>query len=464
MEYIKKINFIKKLFSLKQEDEEIRRTEKFLNVILFFSIFVFFIINVIRLFDIFFYKNSGGIPLLATLSLLIFFIFLLFLSRKGKIKTASFLLILAFSVPTFYSLITWGADLPAGLILSVLLIILSGILLGQRSVFISTIIIAAFLIIISAYQSNGFLKTENYWRSAPVQIADALSHSLLIIIIAAASWLFCQEIKKSLNRARHSEAMLKKERDDLEITVNRRTKELLSSEAEKITQLYRLAEFGRLSSGIFHDLINPLSAISLNLEQIENEGDEKIKSVKSHLSQALVATHRMQGLISGIKNQISRKNCLSLFSINQEISQSLEILAYKARQAKAEIFFSPEKIFFLKGDALKFGQIITNILANAIEALCESIIREIKINLYEEEKYVVIKIKDSGKGISLKNQENIFKPFFSTKRLTDQGFGIGLAMTKNIIEKDFKGEIKVESELNKGACFIITLPKENKNI
>ncbi len=258
--------------------------------------------------------------------------------------------------------------------------------------------------------------------------------------------------------------MLKKERDDLEITVNRRTKELLSSEAEKITQLYRLAEFGRLSSGIFHDLINPLSAISLNLEQIENEGDEKIKSAKSHLSQALTATHKMQSLISGIKSQISRKNCLSLFSINQEISQSLEILAYKARQAQVEIFFAPEKIYFLKGDSIKFGQIITNILANAIEALSESIIKEIKINLSEEEKKIIIKIKDSGKGISLENQENIFKPFFSTKILTNQGFGIGLAMTKTIIEKDFKGEIKVESELNKGACFTITLPKENKNI
>lgn len=251
----------------------------------------------------------------------------------------------------------------------------------------------------------------------------------------------------------------------MEIKVEERTRELLHLETEKIKQLYRFAEFGRLSSGIFHDLINPLSAVSLNLEQvkleqIKTETDCKILNAKSYLSQALVATHKMEGLVASIKRQINRETSISLFSINQEIEQSLEILAYKARRARVDFKFENWPILELKGDALKFGQIITNILANAIEACEEVIIKEVHINLFNFQERIRIIITDSGVGITSDNLFKIFKPFFSTKKLEGQGLGIGLALTKEIIEKDFHGLITVTSQLGHGATFEINLPKK----
>lgn len=450
---------LKHLVAPRHKEEKRRRTEILLNTILLFSIVIFTLINLIRLVDYFIYKQTTGLPLTATLLILVFFIFLLWLSRRGFIKLASLFLILTFTAPMVYSFLTWGADLPAALILAVLVIVLSGILLGGRAIFISTLLITGGLILITCHQTNGALAPDNYWRHAPVQVADAVAHSLLIMIIALISWLFCKEINKSLRRAQQSEKLLKKERDDLEITVARRTKELLAAEAEKITQLYRLAEFGRLSSGIFHDLINPLSAVSLNLEQIQTETDDKILSAKSYLSQALTATHKMENLISSIKKQISRETVLAPFSLNQEISQSLEILAYKARRADVKICFAPEATYQLIGDALKFGQIINNLVANAIDACETSAKKEIEIALTSTPEKIMINLQDSGVGISPDNQANIFKPFFSTKKLAQQGFGIGLAMTKEIIEHDFKGTIHLKSELGQGTLFIIELPK-----
>jgi len=441
--------------------EESRRKEMILNIILLFSIAAFLILNFIRICDVFIYQRADGMPLIITLVILLFFIFLWYLSRRGFLKIASWLLIITFSVPMFYSFLAWGTDLPAGLILSVLIIVLSGILFGGRAILITTLFTSTFLIIVSHQHSQGWLPIESSWRNNAAEAADAIAHSSLLLIISAIIWLFCREINKSLKRALDSELALKQERDSLEITVEKRTKELLLLEEEKIRQLYRFAEFGRLSSGIFHDLINPLSAVSLNLEQINNETGARVASAKNYLNQALIATHKMEGLIAGIKKQISREENIDVFSLNQEISQSLEILAYKARRSRVNLKFESNQEFSLIGNALKFGQVITNLLANAIEACEQSETKNVFINLAQTGNEIFLKVVDSGVGISQENLTKIFQPFFSTKKVTGQGLGIGLSLTREIIEKDFQGSISVSSGPSGGATFLIKIPKNN---
>lgn len=450
---------LKKVISPLSADEENGRKELIINVILIFSITGFIIINLIRIIDIFIYQQAGGLPLVATLIILAFFIFLFWLNKRGFLKITSLLMISTFALPMFYSLLTWGTDLPAGLILAVLVVILTGILFGGRGIAVTTLAISFFLVFVSWQQSQDWLPVEDYWRNDPAQAADAIAHSILLTITAGIAWLFCREINKSLKRARLSEKLLKEERDNLEITVERRTREILTLEEEKIRQLYRFAEFGRLSSGIFHDLINPLSAVSLNLEQINTETGNRIASAKSYLNQALVATHRMEGLIAGIKKQISRETEISIFSLNEEINQSLEILAYKARRHNVHLVTNIPREFSLKGDALKFGQVVTNLLANAIEACEKSEIKEIVISLTADQDFIILQVEDSGLGIAPENLNKIFQPFFSTKKNQGQGLGIGLSLTREIIEKDFKGTISVINKPKAGAVFTIKIPK-----
>jgi len=461
---------LKSFLSPKSSDEDLRRRELILNILLLFSIGAFLLLNLIRLFDFFTHENDRGLPLIYTLGILIFFCFLWWLTKQGKIRAASWLLILTYSAPLIYSFVAWGADLPAALLLTVLIIILCGILLGEPAVLLSALIIDFGLVILAYYQSSGLIKVNSYWRQENNEVGDSLAYAILFMIIAVIAWIFAHEIKRALARARQSENELKQERDLLEIKVIKRTEELRQAEIEKINQLYRFAEFGRLSSGIFHDLINPLTAISLNLEQIKNDGEtgekNEILNARSYLNQALLATRRMAGLIASVKKQIQAESNLKTFSINEEIAQIIQVLAYKARRAQVLIETDLKKEINLTGDAVKFGQIITNLLCNAIEA-CEAAKektdKHILIKQTQDNQELILSVADNGAGIEPENIAKIFLPFFSTKKELDGGLGLGLSSTKNLIEKDFKGSIEVKSKFGQETEFIIKLPINNEN-
>jgi signal transduction histidine kinase len=237
---------------------------------------------------------------------------------------------------------------------------------------------------------------------------------------------------------------------------------------EAISQLYRLAELGRLSSGIFHDLINPLTAVSLNLEQIKKETDgqsapdEDISRAKSYLDQALLAAHKMEGLMTGVKKQIQKEGGIIAFNPNLEIKEIIQILAYKARRANVRIEFIETENLTFTGDAVKFGQIIINLLTNAIDASENNRQEQLVIIILEQkDNEIIITIQDQGIGIIPENINKIFEPYFSTKKKNNQGLGIGLALTKNIIEKTFQGIIKVTSQVGVGTSFIVILPFGN---
>ena len=89
----------------------------------------------------------------------------------------------------------------------------------------------------------------------------------------------------------------------------------------------------------------------------------------------------------------------------------------------------------------------------------ESIQKELTIRTYEKDKMIYIEITDTGEGIPESNLKNIFETYFSTKvGKTGTGFGLGLAITKNVIDK-YNGEIKVESKLDYGSTFTLILPQ-----
>lgn len=441
-------------------DEEKRQPKIILNLLLLLSLAALMVINIIRIIDLFKYPEEKGIPAWCTLLLFILFLFLYYWARRGATRLVTIILIISYSLPAAYSLITWGVDLPAGLLLVALIITLSGVLLSATSALASTILISSALLILTYLQNHGLINVQNYWRQERADIADTIVYVTLLIIIAVIAWLFVHGLQKALIRARKSERDLKLERDSLETKVIERTEQLRQAEAEKMHQLYRLAEFGRLSSGIFHDLINPLTAVSLNLEQInDDKPNQDLPETKSYLKQAILATKRMSGLIGGIKKQLQRESTETIFLVNEEIKQTIQILSYKAREAGVTITFNRREKINLYGDAIKFNQIITNLLANAIEATTSQTRNaNIIIKIYRQQKFLIIKVSDTGQGIAPENQEKIFKPFFSTKHGAQQGLGLGLSSTKHIVDTNFNGAITVTSRLGLGSTFTISLP------
>jgi signal transduction histidine kinase len=450
---------IKQLLAPKSTDEEIARREQILNILIFFSIICFSALSSIRIFDFIAHGPDRGLPPTFLLLILGFFIFLFWLSKKKMFKTASWLLIIIYSLPMFYSFITWGADLPAALLMAILIITFFGVLMGSRASLISASVLSIFLITLTWLQTNGLMVATDYWRLKKNELGDTIAYAILMMVITVIVWIFDNGLNKALKRAHVCEEALKQERDDLEIKVAERTAQLRELEAEKIGQLYRLAEFGRLSSGVFHDLINPLTAVSLNLEQIKNEGAASLVNAKDCLSQAITASRKMEDLIACIKKSIRPENNKINFCPKIEIETVINILAYKARKAKVEIAFSEAENFNIYGDPVKFSQIIINLISNSIDSSefqTENSLKTVKINLAKKNNSFTITVEDYGPGIAPENINKIFQPFFSTKN--GQGLGLGLSSTKTIVEKEFLGTIMVSSRPHEKTKFTVNIP------
>ena len=122
------------------------------------------------------------------------------------------------------------------------------------------------------------------------------------------------------------------------------------------------------------------------------------------------------------------------------------------------------KIF---GDPVRFSQIILNLLSNAIDAYDGLEIKTraaIEISLRTQGAKLYLTVKDRGAGIPIDNLAKIFEPFFTTKSVERQGLGLGLATTKNIVEKDFGGRLYAQNRTGGGAKFVVKLPLTNEKL
>lgn len=456
--------FYKKFITPKSDNEDVRRREFILNIILNGSILLisfaslcnlkYFLIDDIESY------SSNAVPIYSLLVILIFFIVLLLISRFGYPRVSSFILIGVYFILTTFMAYKWGIELTTVLIFYALVIIMAGILLRSSFAFSTAIASSLTILIIGYLQIENIIIPDLSWKEVNIKIPEILVITIIFLILATISWLSNREIEKSLKRARRSEAELKKERDSLEIKVEERTKELKETQMKEVAQLYRFAEFGRLSSGLFHDLVNPLTVVSLNLEHLKESDVPEIQDAKSGLSQAVAATKKMEDFIIALRRQLKRESQRKIFSLTEEIIQIIQILYHKAEKAGVELIFLPTHEIKTFGDSVKFSQIAINLLSNAIDAYdkSENKNRNIEIELIEKKNKIIFMVNDYGKGIPAKFIDKIFEPFFTTK--AHKGTGIGLSSTKEIVEKDFKGKIEVISQENKKTTFTITLPRK----
>ena len=136
-----------------------------------------------------------------------------------------------------------------------------------------------------------------------------------------------------------------------------------------------------------------------------------------------------------------------------------DMVSYIKRRSPSKVTFSindnGSREIYAKINAPLFDWVIENLLKNSLDAMEGH--GKISINIRNSESQVLLDISDTGKGISKKNISNVFKPGFSTKK---RGWGLGLSLSKRIIEQYHKGEIFVKhSEPGKGTTFRIILKK-----
>lgn len=456
-------NLISELHSFfiapRSNNEDIARREYIFNVLLvgFLSLtFLAFVLTLIR------YLNQGASSNLSPFFLLpILFILctLCFLSRKEFDDKLAYIFVGMYFVLGTYSLYKYSYILPQGLLIYALVIVVSGILISRQAAMVMTFLIVVSIIVLSYIQTKGIIHPYTAELNDPPR-KNVIIYIVIFIIIFLVSWLSNREIVKSLSRARESEKLLKRERNSLEARVKKRSEELEKEQLAKSLELYRYAEFGRLSSSMVHDIANPITAVSINLEELANRQD-------SHLTRQMKeGLNYIEQYIESARHQLSGQGQNKTFDSKTEIEKVLALLTTKARESKVSLRQRLTPGAKIKGDISKFHKVIANIVANAIDA-CASVrhsrqqIVKISTSFNTNRTSLIISISDKGMGISKEELPRIYEPFFTTKS-TERGTGIGLTITKDIVEKDFRGVIEAQSTKAKDTVFTITIPLQEK--
>ncbi|HEY0908526.1 MAG TPA: ATP-binding protein [Candidatus Paceibacterota bacterium] len=452
-----------KLVRPKAETEDGRRREHILNIILvgFLALLSFF--EVILLHGIYSAGSSfRGQSFLTFNAIVGLFVGLLVLSRKGYVRAAAYTLIALFILAASLGAYQWGINLPSSILMYVFAIVSAGILVSNRFAIITAALASVIVTALPILHSSELIQIDREWVKTPPQIADAIKDVVFFFAFVLIAWLSNRDTERSLIRARKSEAELKEERDSLEIKVQKRTAEIQRLQAEKISHMYRFVEFGRLSAGLFHDLINPLHSLALNMQSIDTSkkiSSENLGEIKDEIDRSIDASRRMERYIVVLRKHLQTADHKEVFVINDNIEDALTIFNHKALKAGVELrFFASDKIA-VENNPLKLQQVIGNLISNAIDsyATCDKRDKTVEIRLAHAKNQAVISVKDNGCGIPKQLLDKIFDPFFTTKA-ANKGMGIGLSTTKDIVEKYFNGTISIQGAEGKGSTFTVSFP------
>ncbi|MEI8223994.1 MAG: HAMP domain-containing sensor histidine kinase [bacterium] len=446
------------LITPKSTSEDIQRKEYVLNWVLVGTISLITILTVSSLVTYFnTLRAYTGISPLILLVITIGFSSLLYLSRKGFITLSSWLLIGIYSAITLYAVYVWSFVLPMIILGMILIITISSILFSTRFGALLTLILSGIISSITWLQITHIIPLHLYWQDDPLSLQDIFEVCFIFACIVGISWLANRETEKSLARARVSEQELIQERNLLELRVQERTQELKELQLKQVTQLTHLADLGRLSTGIFHDLISPLSGIIAHVDQLSQKNHEFLE-MKAPLQKIASSTKRMGEALSLVRKQIRPETNSVLFYPGNEVRDVIDILTYKARIASVVITFNDHsKDFSFKGSPFLFYQIALNLITNAIESYHGTTTQEkvVIVSLMKQRNHMVFTVTDYGSGITPEHKQSIFTHLYTTK---PQGNGLGLSHVKNIVEEVFKGSISFISDTYNGTTFSVIIP------
>ncbi len=216
-------------------------------------------------------------------------------------------------------------------------------------------------------------------------------------------------------------------------------------------QSERLAAIGQVAGGISHEIRNPLNVIKTSVYFLLHSKDASPEKIKTHLERI----ERQVGLADQVVtalNDFARLPIPNLQPLMVEpfLREVLELnLVGDAVQTAIECPATIPPVF---GDAQQLRIVFGNLVRNARDAMPDG--GRLTIRASNHSKHVAIAVADTGHGINKENLAKIMEPLFSTKA---RGIGLGLAMTRAIVEKH-NGKIDVESQLGRGSTFTVLLP------
>jgi signal transduction histidine kinase len=299
-------------------------------------------------------------------------------------------------------------------------------------------------------------------------VATSVVFGIGIILAVILSWMYTKPIHNIVKAARTVAAgdlslELKTERKDeigeLTHSFNYMVQKLREERAleEKLREAEHLSGIAQLAKSIAHEIRNPLNFISLSIDHLK----------KKYMPQTNEDKAQFETLIVSIKHEIQRLNklvgdfleygkpmrlSLQVTDIGNLIGEVLELVRAKAEKDGIRIIYRNGEIPVLSVDPELIKTCIFNIILNAFQAMPGGGDLTVITKTSNGKAYIIV--EDTGEGVAKENMQKLFDPFFSTKRT---GLGLGLAMTKRVVE-EHGGKADFQSTEGKGSVMTISLP------
>ncbi|MBN1158922.1 MAG: GHKL domain-containing protein [Bacteroidales bacterium] len=256
-----------------------------------------------------------------------------------------------------------------------------------------------------------------------------------------------------------SEEISYEKRDEIAGLVNeynRMVRELVKS-VEKLSRSERESAWREMAKQIAHEIKNPLTPMKLSVQHLQRTWKDNKENFDEYLEKFTKTLIEQIDNLSFIASEFSNfakmpKASSTNISLVKAIRSALSLFS---NTENVDIEFQPEKDDVrVYADQEQLARAFINLIKNAIQAIPENQKGRIEIKMEVKGSTAIVSIKDNGKGMSEEIQQKLFTHSFTTK---SSGMGLGLSITKNIIES-FQGNITFKTEVNVGTTFIVELP------
>ncbi|MEZ8823331.1 ATP-binding protein [Vibrio amylolyticus] len=325
------------------------------------------------------------------------------------------------------------------------------------------------------YSSNALSKlplTIRVLTSQRAIVWSVLGFIIILALVFSVIYLATLLIHNRRLKHRQLEQLQNEAKQKLEFQVMSRTAELHAEIAERVRtettlrhtqeeliQAAKLAVLGEMSASISHELNNPLAAIRSFADNGKRFlSKQKLDRVDDNLTRISLLTERMAKISDQLRSY-ARKTELddqSLLPVEPVLSAAVELMSpqLKANMIKFSRSTQPN-LPEVSINRIQLEQVLVNLLTNAIQALDGQAIKSISMNASFDASSVTITIDDDGPGIDAQTADQLFAPFFTTKK---NGLGLGLSISQQIIEA-MNGKLSYLPSHLGGACFSIKIPR-----
>ena len=223
----------------------------------------------------------------------------------------------------------------------------------------------------------------------------------------------------------------------------------------------KLASLGQMATGIAHEINQPLTFIKIMMEATKRDFKGNLTDVEEFIEDvevALVQINRITAIIDHLRT-FGRSDSSELRSLplTEVVDNALIPLRQRLRLENIDLNVQAEPALPpVHGDLIALGQVFINLIANAEDAMAGSDNKKLTIKISRRDEAVLVRVTDSGSGMSPEVMAKIYEPFYTTKEV-GKGTGIGLAISYGIIQ-DHGGSITCRSTPGVGTTFTIALP------